>query len=87
MATKESPDVILMDIRLPKINGLDVTKRLRSNPTFAKVPIIAVTAHAMGGDEEKAAEAGCDAYVTKPVDTRRLPEVILEALRRRQDEI
>lgn len=86
VALKEKPDVILMDIQLPKMNGLEVTRILRGNSTLANVPIIAVTAHAMGGYKERAAEAGCDAYVTKPVDTRRLPEVVAEALRRRRDE-
>ena len=88
VAIQERPDVILMDIQLPKIDGLEVTRRLREMPDFRDVPIIALTAYAMEGDEEKAIEAGCDAYLTKPVDTRQLPEVISRILlRRRQDEI
>ena len=80
MATRDKPDLIIMDIYLPKVSGLEVTKRLRQMPAFNHVPIIAVTAHAMKGDKEKIIEAGCDAYLPKPINTRQLPEVVTEML-------
>ncbi len=67
VAEKETPDLILMDIQLPKINGLEVTRRLRQMPAFSHVPIIALTAYAMKGDEERIIAAGCDAYLAKPL--------------------
>lgn len=79
-ATRNKPDLIIMDIYLPKVSGLEVTKRLRQMPAFNHVPIIAVTAHAMKGDKEKIIEAGCDAYLPKPINTRQLPEVVTEML-------
>ena len=83
MAMKERPDLIIMDVWLPKMNGLEVTRRLRETPAFSRTPIIAVTAYAMKGDREKVIESGCDAYLSKPIDTRELPEVIAEMLARR----
>jgi len=80
MATREKPDLIIMDIYLPKMSGLEVIKRLRQMPAFNHVPIIAVTAHAMKGDKAKIIEAGCDAYLLKPINTRQLPEVVTEML-------
>jgi CheY-like chemotaxis protein len=70
------PDVILMDLQLPGIDGLELTRKLKSDPATREIRIIAVTAFAMKGDQEKALAAGCDDYVTKPIDTRALPEVI-----------
>ena len=70
------PDVILMDLQLPGIDGLELTRRLKANPATKDIAIIAVTAYAMKGDQEKAHEAGCDDYVTKPINTRALPELI-----------
>ncbi len=84
IAKRERPDLIIMDIQLPKIDGLEVTRRLRVNPAFSQTPIIAVTAYAMKGDEERFIQAGCDAYLPKPINTRELPEVIAEMLLRRQ---
>jgi CheY-like chemotaxis protein len=84
MAIREKPDLILMDIYLPKVSGLEVTRRLRQMPAFNHIPIIAVTAHAMKGDKEKIIEAGCDAYLPKPINTRQLPEVVAEMLLKRQ---
>jgi CheY-like chemotaxis protein len=72
----ERPTVILMDLQLPGVDGLELTRRLKGNPATRSIPIIAVTAYAMKGDHEKALSAGCDDYVTKPIDTRTLPEVI-----------
>ena len=85
MAMKERPDLIIMDIWLPKMDGLEVTRRLRETPAFSRTPIIGVTAYAMKGDREKVIESGCDAYLSKPIDTRELPEVIAEMLARRQN--
>ena len=80
MAVKERPDLIIMDIQLPGINGLDVTRRLRETPLVSDTPIIGVTAYAMKGDREKIIEAGCDAYLSKPIDTRQLPELVAKML-------
>jgi len=68
----ERPDLILMDISLPKIDGYEVTRRLKSNKDFAAIPIIALTAHAMKGDREKAIAAGCEGYITKPINVHDL---------------
>jgi CheY-like chemotaxis protein len=80
MAVKEKPDLILMDVRLPKLSGIEVTNRLRQMPAFHGVPIIGLTAHAMAGDREAALEAGFDEYLTKPFNTRELPGLIADAL-------
>jgi len=86
MAMREQPDLIIMDIQLPKVNGLEVTKKLRETPAFSHIPIIGVTAYAMKGDKERVIESGCDAYLSKPINTRELPEVIAEMLlQRRKD--
>lgn len=70
------PTLILMDLQLPGIDGLELTRRLKADPETRSIPIIALTAYAMKGDQEKALAAGCDDYVTKPIDTRTLPDVI-----------
>jgi CheY-like chemotaxis protein len=67
------PRLILMDIQLPGMDGLSLTRQLKANPATSAIPIIAATAYAMKGDEERARAAGCDGYVTKPIDTRQLP--------------
>lgn len=74
------PQLILMDIQLPDIDGIELTRRLRSDPQTAPIPIIAVTAYAMKGDEEKMLAAGCDAYVSKPIDTRALCHLVSRLL-------
>jgi CheY-like chemotaxis protein len=84
VAVKEKPDLIIMDMRLPKLDGSEVTKKLRTMPEFVKTPIIAVTAYAMKGDKERFLEAGCDSYLSKPVDTRQLPKVVAELLQSRK---
>ena len=80
MAMRERPDLIIMDIQLPGMNGLEVTRRLRENSAFSRIPIIAITAFAMKGDKEKAIEAGCSAYMTKPFNIRELTGMIAEML-------
>jgi len=72
LAQKERPDLILMDIQLPEIDGYEATRRIRAVPELAKVPIIAVTSYALSGDEAKTREAGCDGYVAKPFSPRDL---------------
>ena len=76
MASEESPDIILLDMSLPIMDGWDAAKVLKANETTSSIPIIALTAHAMAGDRDKALNAGCDDYDTKPVDLKRLLEKI-----------
>lgn len=81
------PRLILMDIQLPGMDGLALTRKLRATPATSDVTIIAVTAYAMTGDERKALDAGCDGYITKPINTRSLPATVAEHLgRSRGDE-
>lgn len=84
IATRERPDLILMDLNLPDMTGFKVTKKLRENPSLSHTLIIAITAYAMRGDRERVIESGCDAYLTKPIDTRELPKVIAEMLLQRE---
>ena len=71
-AQSESPDLILMDVSLPELDGLEATRRLKADPATAPIPIIVLTAHAMVSDREKSFEAGCQDFETKPVDLARL---------------
>lgn len=83
---KESPpNLILMDIALPGMDGLTLTRRLKSDPATRPIHIIALTAFAMKGDDQKALAAGCDGYITKPIDTRRLPGQVGEIIQRIQE--
>jgi two-component system cell cycle response regulator DivK len=72
MAQRELPDLVLMDLSLPDLDGWEATSRLKTDAKTQAIPVIALTAHAMSGDREKALDAGCDEYDTKPIDLRRL---------------
>jgi CheY-like chemotaxis protein len=84
VAVSDNPDLIIMDVQIPKMDGLEVTRKLRQMPSFSHVPVIAVTAYAMKGDEEKAMEAGCSVYLPKPINTRQLPEMVAEILQKQE---
>jgi len=79
-AEADRPDLILMDIQLPGLDGYEATRRIKANPALRPIPIIAVTSYALSGDEVKAREAGCDAYVTKPFSPRALLAKVREYL-------
>jgi two-component system, cell cycle response regulator DivK len=78
------PRLILMDLQLPGMDGLELTRKLKADPARRDIAIIAVTAYAMKGDEEKARAAGCDAYVAKPIDIEKLPRMVREHLDRQR---
>jgi len=80
LAQMQHPDLILMDIQLPGIDGYEATRRIKANPALRGIPVIAVTSYALSGDEVKAREAGCDGYVTKPFSPRALLAKIREYL-------
>lgn len=80
-ATAYCPDLILLDIQLPGIDGYEVARRIKANPELRKIPIIVVTSYALSGDDMKAFEAGCDAYVAKPFSPRELLGKICEYLK------
>ena len=71
-ASVERPDLILMDIQLPLLDGYEATRRIKANPDLSRIPVIAVTSYALSGDETRAREAGCDGYVSKPFSPRAL---------------
>jgi two-component system, cell cycle response regulator DivK len=72
VARSQRPDLILMDIQLPLVDGYEATRSIKRDPELRHIPVIAVTSYALNGDEQKAREAGCDAYVAKPYSTRHL---------------
>jgi CheY-like chemotaxis protein len=84
MARAHMPALILLDIQMPVMNGFMVIRELRNNPELRKIKAIAVTSFAMKGDREKALQAGFDEYVTKPIDTRKFPELVKQVLSRMQ---
>ena len=79
-ARAESPALVLMDMSLPVLDGWEATRELRADPATRSIPVIALTAHAMAGDEERAMEAGFDGYITKPIDVRTFPDAIAKVL-------
>jgi two-component system cell cycle response regulator DivK len=84
VACNDRPDLIIMDIQLPKVSGLEVTRQLRQMSDLNHTPIIALTAYAMNGDKEKTISAGCDACVAKPINVHELPRLITEMLLQRK---
>lgn len=80
LARNEKPDLILMDIQLPEVSGLDVTRWLKADPELRKIPVIAVTAFAMKGDEQKIREGGCEDYISKPISVTGFIETIQKYL-------
>jgi two-component system, cell cycle response regulator DivK len=80
MAGSEKPDLILMDVQLPVMDGYEATRRIKADPALANIPIIVVTSYALSGDEERAKAAGCDAYVPKPYSPRQLLAKVREHL-------
>lgn len=80
LARSARPALILMDVALPGLDGHDATRALKADPETCNIPVVALTAHAMKGDEEKAREAGCDGYVTKPVNSRALMKVVADLI-------
>lgn len=77
----ETPDLVLMDINLPEMDGYEVTTRLKQMPLMANVPVVAITANVMKGDREKTFAAGCDGYISKPIDIDSLPGQVAKFLR------
>jgi CheY-like chemotaxis protein len=76
----QKPDLVLMDLQLPGMDGLELTRQLKQDPATRHIVILAVTAYAMKGDEERARSAGCDGYIPKPIDTRLLPKLVAQHL-------
>jgi len=84
MAAAERPDIILMDLEMPVVDGWEATRRLKSNPQTCDIPIIALSAHALAGEREKAMAAGCDEFDTKPIEFDRLVAMLQRVLARRK---
>ncbi|HWK90589.1 MAG TPA: response regulator [Longimicrobium sp.] len=82
LAHERNPAVILMDVAMPGIDGWEATRRLKAHPHTAKIPVIALTAHAMAEDRQRAADAGCESYLSKPVEPRRVVEEVQRLLDR-----
>lgn len=76
IARAEKPDLIIMDIQLPEISGLEITQRLKADPELRKIPVVAVTAFAMKGDEEKIRQGGCEDYISKPISITEFMRVV-----------
>lgn len=86
-AVSEKPDLILLDISIPKIDGYEVARRLKSQEEFRDIPIIALTAHAMKGNREKVIVEGFEGYISKPIDVRKFPEQVRSYLRGKRESI
>jgi two-component system cell cycle response regulator DivK len=82
VAIQARPDLILLDINLPEIDGYDLARHFRDTPGLQQVPILAITANVMKGDRERTLEAGCNGYIQKPIDVDQLPEQVKAALQR-----
>lgn len=80
LARRHRPDLILMDIQLPEVSGLDVTRALKADPELRAIPVIAVTAFAMKGDEERIREGGCEAYLSKPISVSKFLDTVRQFL-------
>jgi two-component system cell cycle response regulator DivK len=80
MAAKHKPDLVLMDIQLPLVDGYEATRRIKADPDLRHIPVVAVTSYALSGDEEKARAAGCDGYIAKPFSPRQLLAKVRELL-------
>jgi CheY-like chemotaxis protein len=78
---EQRPDLVLMDIQLPGMDGLSATKIIKEDPSLKDIPVVALTSYAMQGDEEKALEAGCTGYIAKPIDTRKFLETVSQYLK------
>jgi two-component system cell cycle response regulator DivK len=85
IAQAQRPDLILMDLSMPEMDGLTATRRIRAIPELSDVPIIALTANAMDTDRDRSLEAGCDGYIKKPIDVDKFPEDVLNYLRSRHE--
>jgi two-component system, cell cycle response regulator DivK len=83
LAAKHVPDLILMDLQLPGIDGFATTRAIKQNAATQNIPVVALTAYAMSGDAERAIEAGCDGYITKPIDPDEFPKTVASFLERR----
>lgn len=81
IARQEHPDLILMDMNLPDVDGYEMTRRIRATPELADIPIVAMTANVMEGDREKTLEAGCVGYIPKPIDVDELPQQVAQYLK------
>ena len=79
-AREKSPNLILMDIQLPGMDGLEATMLIKSDPALSHIPVVALTSYAMRGDEQKAISAGCSGYIAKPIDTRNFLDIISDYL-------
>lgn len=86
LATKNPPDLILMDINMPGMDGLTATKQIRSIPALTNIPIIALTANVMQGDKEKTLNAGCDGYIGKPIDVDKFPDLVASYLKKNHNQ-
>jgi len=86
LAKAHLPDLILMDLQLPGLDGFTATRILKEDATTKDIPVVALTAYAMRGDAERALEAGCNGYITKPIDTKEFPKMVASFLKQKQQE-